>query len=76
MHILIPYEIGLRQVAEPLYRSYGYGWENMHDALDGIAIDLPALKVKPTHGEAFLLNIQVKDPIRADAQSGWTSRSR
>ena len=48
--------------AEPLYRSFGYGWENMHDALDGIAIDIPALKVKATHGEAFPLNIQVKDP--------------
>jgi hypothetical protein len=63
VHILIPYEIGASPHAEPLYRSFGYGWENMHDALDGIAIDLPALKVKPTHGEAFPLNIQVKDPI-------------
>ena len=61
-HILIPYEVGASPPAEPLYRSFGYGWENMHDALDGIAIDIPALKVKPTHGEAFALNIQVKDP--------------
>ena len=30
----------------------------MEDALDGIAIDLPALNVKPTHGDAFPLNIQ------------------
>jgi len=28
-----------------------------------IAIDLPALKVKPTHGELFPMNIQVKDPL-------------
>ena len=63
MHILIPYEIGASPPAEPLYRSFGYGWENMADALDGIAIDLPALKVKPTHGESFPLNIQIKDPI-------------
>ena len=63
VHILIPYEVGASPPAEPLYRSFGYGWENMHDALDGIAIDIPALKVKPTHGEAFALNIQVKDPI-------------
>jgi hypothetical protein len=62
VHILIPYEVGASPPAEPLYRSFGYGWENMHDALDGIAIDIPALKVKPTHGEAFPLNIQVKDP--------------
>jgi len=63
VHILIPYEVGASPPAEPLYRSFGYGWENMHDALDGIAIEIPALKVKPTHGEAFALNIQVKDPI-------------
>ena len=63
VHILIPYEIGASPHAEPLYRSFGYGWENMHDALDGIAIDIPALKVKPTHGDSFPLNIQVKDPI-------------
>ena len=35
----------------------------MHDGLDGIAIDLPALKVKPTHDGLIPLNIQVKDPI-------------
>lgn len=62
VHILIPYEVAASPPAEPLYRSFGYGWENMHDALDGIAIDIPALKVKPTHGETFPLNIQVKDP--------------
>ena len=63
VHILIPFEFGASPAAEPLYRSWGYGWENMHDALDGVAIDIPALKVKPTHGEVFPLNIQVKDPI-------------
>ena len=62
VHILIPYEVGASPPGEPLYRSFGYGWENMHDALDGIAIDIPALKVKPTHGDSFPLNIQVKDP--------------
>ena len=38
-------------------------WDNVTDGLDGIAIDLPALKVKPTHGALFPLNIQVKDPL-------------
>lgn len=33
------------------------------DGLDGIAIDLPALHVKPTHGAFFPLNIQIKDPL-------------
>ncbi|THD77055.1 MAG: LamG domain-containing protein [Phenylobacterium sp.] len=61
VHILIPYEFGAAPAAEPLYRSWGYGWENMRDALDGVAIDLPALKGAP--GELIPLNIQVKDPI-------------
>lgn len=39
------------------------GWQNTNDGLDGIAIDLPALAVKPTHGDYFLLNLQVKDPL-------------
>ena len=63
VHILIPYEFGSSPADEPLYRSWNYGWENTQDALDGIAIDIPALNVKPTHGDSFPLNIQVKDPI-------------
>ena len=64
MHVLIPYEVGASPPAEPLYRSFGYGWENMHDALDGIAIDLPRAegRSRPT-ASPFPLNIQVKDPI-------------
>jgi hypothetical protein len=61
VHIVIPYEVGASPAAEPLYRSFGYGWENMADALDGLAIDLPALKSKTS--EPIALNIQVKDPI-------------
>ena len=38
-------------------------WDNLIVGFDGIAIDLPALKVKPTHGDLFPLNIQVKDPL-------------
>jgi hypothetical protein len=47
VHILIPAE----------------GWQNMPDGLDGVAIDLPPLRVKPTHGAYFPLNIQVQDPL-------------
>jgi hypothetical protein len=47
VHILIPAE----------------GWQNLSEGLDGIAIDLPPLRVKPTHGEYFPLNVQVKDPL-------------
>ena len=63
VHIMIPFEFGASPAAQPLYRSWGYGWENMADALDGVAIDLPPLKVKATHEGVFPLNIQVKDPI-------------
>ncbi len=38
-------------------------WDQLTDGLDGIAIDLPALPVRPTHGDLFPLNIQVKDPL-------------
>ncbi|HSQ23689.1 MAG TPA: LamG-like jellyroll fold domain-containing protein [Pyrinomonadaceae bacterium] len=40
-------------------------WKEINDGLDGIAIDLPALRVKPTAGAYFPLNIQVKDPLWA-----------
>jgi hypothetical protein len=63
IHVLIPYEYGASPPALPLYRSWGYGWANMHDGLDGIAITLPALNVKPTMNGLFPINIQVKDPI-------------
>ncbi len=38
-------------------------WDSLTDGLDGIAIDLPALRVRPTHGGLFPLNVQVKDPL-------------
>jgi hypothetical protein len=38
-------------------------WDELTDGLDGIALDLPALNVKPTHGGLIPLNIQVKDPL-------------
>jgi len=60
VHILIPADIRSLQSA-----GHGgtYGWENMHAGLDGIAIDLPALNLKPTHGDAIPMNIEIKDPI-------------
>src|SRR3712207_6533281 len=35
----------------------------MTDGLDGIAVELPALRVQPTHGALFPLNVRVKDPL-------------
>ncbi|GAA0529657.1 hypothetical protein FHS83_002460 [Rhizomicrobium palustre] len=42
---------------------FAYGWNNIEGGLDGIAIDLPALKVTPAMGGLIPLNIQIKDPI-------------
>ncbi|HEX7486669.1 MAG TPA: LamG-like jellyroll fold domain-containing protein [Vicinamibacterales bacterium] len=61
VHILIP--AGFRDLRSGPVRAFSYTWTNMQAGLDGIAIDLPALKVTPTHGAYFPLNIQVKDPI-------------
>jgi len=61
VHIIVPYDF--RDGRGGPVGKFSYGWENMDAGLDGIAIDIPALKVKPTHGGLFPLNIQVKDPI-------------
>jgi hypothetical protein len=63
VHVLIPYEYGASPPAQELYRAWGYGWENMHDGLDGIAITIPALKATPTANGLIPLAIQVKDPV-------------
>jgi hypothetical protein len=62
VHILIPADLRSPRAGLP-QSHYGYGWQMMDAGLDGIAIDLPALNVKPTHGGLLPLNIQVKDPI-------------
>lgn len=61
VHILIPADIRALQADEG--HGANYDWENMHAGLDGIAIDLPALHVKATHGALVPMNIQIKDPI-------------
>ncbi|MBN9990962.1 hypothetical protein JND45_16640, partial [Listeria monocytogenes] len=43
VHILIPASLGDAYADKPLARAFDYGWQNLHDGLDGIAIDLPAL---------------------------------
>jgi hypothetical protein len=65
IHVLIPADFRAVRVGKPMGR-FAYGWENLNAGLDGIAIDIPALKVKPTHGELFPLNIRIKDPIWPD----------
>jgi len=61
VHILVPADF--RALPTGTSRGMAYDWQNLHAGLDGIAIDLPALKVKPTHGEYVPMNIQIKDPI-------------
>jgi len=62
VHLLIPSDF--RDADRGARRAqFAYSWVNMDAGLDGIAIDLPALNVKPTHGAYFPLNIQVKDPV-------------
>lgn len=64
VHVLIPadFRTGPAGGGGPV-GHFSYGWENMDVGLDGIAIDIPALNVKPTMGAYFPLNIQIKDPI-------------
>jgi hypothetical protein len=63
VHVLIPASFGEAKADQPLARAWDYGWQNVHDGLDGIAIDLPALHVTPGPSGLVALNIRVKDPI-------------
>lgn len=39
-------------------------WDDRSDALDGLALDLPAFsQLQPTHGEFLAFNLRVKDPL-------------
>lgn len=64
VHILIPSGFGDALAARPVTRAWNYGWENSHDGLDGIALDLPALP--PAAGaedRTIALNLKAKDPL-------------
>ncbi|MEA3003679.1 MAG: hypothetical protein QOH81_2467 [Sphingomonadales bacterium] len=63
VHILIPSGFGDALPARAPSRAWNYGWENVRDGLDGVAIDIPALKAKPGADGLIPLNIRVKDPI-------------
>jgi len=63
VHILIPASFGDAPPGRPVARAWDYGWQNAHDGLDGIAIDLPALAVTPNAHGLIPLDIRVKDPI-------------
>ena len=59
VHILIPASLGDAYPDKPLARAFDYGWQNLHDGLDGIALDLPAFR----GSSPIPLNIRVKDPL-------------
>ncbi|HEU4959431.1 MAG TPA: LamG-like jellyroll fold domain-containing protein [Sphingomonas sp.] len=63
VHILIPADFGAAPPDRPLARAWNYSWANVHDGLDGIALDLPALHVAPNKDGLIPLDIRVKDPI-------------
>ncbi|WP_079247161.1 hypothetical protein [Sphingomonas turrisvirgatae] len=63
VHVLIPASFGDAPPDQPIARAWDYGWQNIHDGLDGIAIDLPALKLAGNARGVIPLNIKVKDPI-------------
>ena len=60
VHVLIPYDSRAGSAGANLDSSYT--WQNIDGGLDGITIDLPPMKLKPTHGQFVPMNIQVKDP--------------
>ncbi|WP_425464305.1 LamG-like jellyroll fold domain-containing protein [Novosphingobium umbonatum] len=66
VHILIPSNFGDAPPDRALARAWNYGWENVHDGLDGLAIDLPAIHATPNAQGLIALNIRVKDPIWPD----------
>ncbi len=63
VHILIPSGFDEALSARPVARAWNYGWQNAHDGLDGVAIDIPALKVTAGRDGLIPLNIRIKDPI-------------
>lgn len=54
VHVLVPHKFA---------GTSAYDFTLMEAGLDGIALDLPALEVSPTHGDLVAMNIQVKDPL-------------
>jgi hypothetical protein len=61
VHLLIP--VDFRNLRSGGARGAFTTWQDMDGGLDGIAIDLPAFHLKPTHGDFIPMNIQIKDPL-------------
>ncbi|MDO6414341.1 LamG-like jellyroll fold domain-containing protein [Sphingomonas sp. BIUV-7] len=65
VHILVPGDFRDARSGGTAQR-FAYGTENMDVGLDGIALDLPPMDVKATHGGLLPLNIRIKDPTWPD----------
>ena len=63
VHVLIPASFGDAYPDRPIARAWDYGWQNLTDGLDGVAIDIPALKATPDAQGLIPLNLKIKDPI-------------
>ena len=63
VHILIPASYGDAYPDQPIARAWDYGWQNLNAGLDGIAIELPALRATANAAGLIPLNIRVKDPL-------------
>ncbi|MGA1981917.1 MAG: LamG-like jellyroll fold domain-containing protein [Acidobacteriaceae bacterium] len=61
VHVIIPADF--RGMPATTTHVPSYTWDDIDAGLDGIAIDLPALNVKATHGEYVPMNIEVRDPL-------------
>ncbi len=61
VHILIPAD--MRGMPATTTHIPSYTWDDIDAGLDGIAIDIPALNMKPTHGDLVPMNIEVSDPL-------------
>jgi len=61
VHVLVPGDFRSPLPGDPPTR-FSYGWDNMNAGLDGVALDLPAIK----GDRAIPLNIRVKDPTWPD----------
>jgi len=59
VHLLIPAGLGDAAPDRPVARAFDYGWRNLHDGLDGIALELPAMKGRGP----VAFNLRVHDPL-------------
>lgn len=70
VNVIIPFQFAdeAPRTSATGYGGYRYTWKGMYAGLDGIAIDLPAMEIEPTHNGYCPLNITIKDPL-------WPNRS-